>query len=532
MKRLLAEGAALGLLIGAYQARRHGLDLGDMSVSPGAVGAAASAPGAVSTTSTAPIEWMWLAWLWMPLLGAVAGAVVYPLVSVEAWRGRIRSDRGAQALAQASAVDRWFLVPMITGVGALFFEAFRFWGYLALYAGGATIKMLAVFPLLGLLRRGETWRGLLVSGWLCLILFLGLEVSVRVYLNRTRQTLEMLASIPTRFDPGREVHLGEIIVRNDNPRLLFSGAPGAAGILKGAPVRLNSMGFRGPEWTRAKPPGVFRIAGIGDSFMFGWGVALEDCFLSQVERDLNATSGPLRYEALNFGLFGYNTVQELEVVTTHALAFDPDLILWQYFGNDRAAPYLLPKKKDYLRAGGCVTVDLIAKRLAALRLARENKSRGKQSLLDLGLRINPDDMIDSPEDLEDFPEEYKYLTGWDNFEQAMAALGDISKRRNIPVAMFAMAHAGRRVKHVERLQEIARRNGIHFHDVSGELNAAIAATGRPPMDFWVGDPDFHYNAEANRMVADILTRQLRAWGLVQKSGADMKDPPMAEPSHR
>src|SRR5688500_15303119 len=40
----------------------------------------------------------------------------------------------------------------------------------------------------------------------------------------------------------------------------------------GAWLEINSLGYRGPEWPLAKPPNTCRIALIGDSHAFGFGV--------------------------------------------------------------------------------------------------------------------------------------------------------------------------------------------------------------------------------------------------------------------
>src|SRR5206468_2370099 len=40
---------------------------------------------------------------------------------------------------------------------------------------------------------------------------------------------------------------------------------------KTVPVSINSLGMRGSEVSEIKPPGVFRVLGVGDSFTFGEG---------------------------------------------------------------------------------------------------------------------------------------------------------------------------------------------------------------------------------------------------------------------
>ena len=57
-----------------------------------------------------------------------------------------------------------------------------------------------------------------------------------------------------------------------------------AGTAFGAGLVTNSRGFRGPEWPVEKPAGTFRVALIGCSHAFGFGVEFE-----QTMGDLLAT---------------------------------------------------------------------------------------------------------------------------------------------------------------------------------------------------------------------------------------------------
>src|SRR5580658_4185439 len=74
-------------------------------------------------------------------------------------------------------------------------------------------------------------------------------------------------------------------------------------------VRINSDGFRGPDYIRHKPPGVVRVAVLGDSYVEAIQVAEERTFTAVIGREL-ANCPELkgkRVEALNFGVDGYGT---------------------------------------------------------------------------------------------------------------------------------------------------------------------------------------------------------------------------------
>ncbi|MGD0964987.1 MAG: SGNH/GDSL hydrolase family protein [Candidatus Acidiferrales bacterium] len=96
----------------------------------------------------------------------------------------------------------------------------------------------------------------------------------------------------------------------------------------GAPVVINNLGLRGRDTSIAKPPGVFRIIGVGDSITFGYGVRAEDTFLQVLERDLNASApAGMRYEVINAGVPATGLEYYTHFIEHQAPALQPDLIL-------------------------------------------------------------------------------------------------------------------------------------------------------------------------------------------------------------
>lgn len=107
------------------------------------------------------------------------------------------------------------------------------------------------------------------------------------------------------------------------------------------PVHINSDGFRDREFELAKPAGTQRIVCVGDSYTYGWGVALEDSFPKQLEKRL---SGQRRTEVLNLGLFGYNADQARLTLEKTGLKYKPDLVIYSFYWDD-----LLPVRPELLR---------------------------------------------------------------------------------------------------------------------------------------------------------------------------------------
>lgn len=94
-----------------------------------------------------------------------------------------------------------------------------------------------------------------------------------------------------------------------------------------AHIKLNSFGMNDVERSKAKPPGVFRIAVIGDSNVESLQVERKDNFCTLLEQRLSSESNK-KVEVLNFGVSSYNLGQMLLRLKTLALDFAPDMVLF------------------------------------------------------------------------------------------------------------------------------------------------------------------------------------------------------------
>jgi lysophospholipase L1-like esterase len=99
---------------------------------------------------------------------------------------------------------------------------------------------------------------------------------------------------------------------------------------------LNAHGLRGPEWTLARPPGTFRVAVVGDSFVAGVGLADEaDTLPAQLQRELSRRVPGARIEVLNLGIEGNNLGAHVDLADAAAKLAAPDaLVLCVTLNND------------------------------------------------------------------------------------------------------------------------------------------------------------------------------------------------------
>ena len=94
----------------------------------------------------------------------------------------------------------------------------------------------------------------------------------------------------------------------------------------GLTASFNSAGMRDREHGYEKPPGVFRVLVLGDSFMEALQVPFESSLPSLLERALHQQTGKT-IEVINAGTSGWGTDDELRYLTSYGLRWKPDLVL-------------------------------------------------------------------------------------------------------------------------------------------------------------------------------------------------------------
>jgi lysophospholipase L1-like esterase len=163
-----------------------------------------------------------------------------------------------------------------------------------------------------------------------LVLFLALELLTRL----------IDPSLPFQ---GEDDAVWSIHRRSPDPVLVYEPRPGARSNRprvwdeqQTVTYAINALGLRDREDLRAaKPAGARRVLFLGDSVTFGLEVNLEETLVKQVERLLLETAPQLEpVQCLNLGVSGYSPLQEVTLLESKGLDFDPDLVVLCYNLND------------------------------------------------------------------------------------------------------------------------------------------------------------------------------------------------------
>lgn len=253
--------------------------------------------------------------------------------------------------------------------------------------------------------------------------------------------------------------------------------------------RTNALGFRGPETTIQKPPGTFRVVGVGDSFMFGTGVRQEDTFLAELERRLNEGPGGRRFEVLNLGVFGYDSQEEVAMLEHRGLALDPDLVVLCFFLNDAGDG----RENDAFNPANAAERPFWRRHshLADYIATRFERKRGTEALVRFYHHAFDEGS-----------------GGWERARWAIHQARRMTAQRNVPLVVIVFPELWKLGDHhpfedlYRKVVAFARGEGLPA------LDLLPAFAGHDGPELWVHPANMHPDAEAHRIAGDALYRFL------------------------
>ena len=349
------------------------------------------------------------------------------------------------------------------------------------------------------------------------------------YLREDRRPLEVQlrgarAQAPSSM---QSLRLGEIVQPSRHAGIVYELKPNVRGRFMGQPLLINSQGLRDYEYTRHKEPGTFRIVGVGDSSLFGWGVPIEDSGLKVLERRLNEKSRAQKFEVINFAVPGYNTAMEAETFVQRCLEYAPDLVLLNFNTNDYDVPNFMRLPRDLATLRTSYLFDL------AYSIYEGVIAVEREDLLLFDFRHRTVAERDAARLDEDpaLPDEYRYMVGAKGVVRALEKLAGAARERAIPFVVFTVkAYPGVVSNYVrdewregqrELLERESQRLGFHFLNTYPDYMDYLKRY--PNANFAVSEVDGHPNALAHSIDAEAIFNYLVARQLLAVDKASYHD---------
>jgi hypothetical protein len=289
------------------------------------------------------------------------------------------------------------------------------------------------------------------------------------YLREDRRPLEVqLRSFRAQARSSmHDLDLGDIVQPSRHAGIVYELRPNVRGQFVGQPLLINSQGLHDYEYSRRKEAGTFRIIGVGDSSLFGWGVPFEDSGLKVLERRLNEKSRAQKFEVIDFAVPGYNTAMEAETFVKRCLEYAPDLVLLNFNTNDYDVPNFMRRPRDLATLRRSYLFDLAYSVYdGVMGLERQPPPfdfMNRTTALRQAEHLDEDPAL---------PNEYRYMVGAKGVVRALEQLAAAARERTIPFVVFTVkAYPGLDPKYErdewrdgqrELLERESRRLGFHF----------------------------------------------------------------------
>ena len=355
-----------------------------------------------------------------------------------------------------------------------------------------------------------------------LFVFAAMELALRVMYARDQQRggdlqrkLEQ-SSLKTLDETEGDYNMSGLVRASDHHDIVYALKPNLEGQFLKKTIKTNRHGFRDKDYEVAKPDKCYRIVGIGDSVMFGWGVDQHECYLDLLEEQLNKLSPPHgEFEVLNYAVPGYNTSMEVNTLELEALRFEPDMVIIQFVNNDYIAPMFMRKKIDYMTLKTSYAWQLMRQRVSAAVGKVDRNNRPENLVSERHAR----DWTEK--EREELRDEYNHLSGYSAFKRSMKRLATLSQEHDFKVIVITGTLRG---KQEEQLADACAKHGFHRVEIGPYTDRYLEAHGIPNEKkalrkaLWVAPNDHHPNAAGHTIYATAVMDALVELGVVGEAG--------------
>jgi lysophospholipase L1-like esterase len=163
-------------------------------------------------------------------------------------------------------------------------------------------------------------------------------VSILIFLGLSELTLHIFAVDPhprgIDFTVNRAPDYPEVFLKDRD--LFWRLRPNqtiTSEFFQGKSYRINRQGFRGNDFIIEKKS--LRVAVIGNSCGFGWGVNKQESFAGLLLQKLQTDLGMDDAEVYNFSVPGYSSLQGARNYSRYIRQYNPDIIIVTFGWNDQ-----------------------------------------------------------------------------------------------------------------------------------------------------------------------------------------------------
>jgi hypothetical protein len=299
-------------------------------------------------------------------------------------------------------------------------------------------------------------------------------ISLLIFIVMLEVTLQVYTRLFIYYDVEMSRYAAEVKEKSDNPKIGHVHRPNAEAYLMGVDVSINSDSLRDEEYAPERNE-KYRIAVLGDSLTFGWGVEKEDTFEVVLESMLSEKRPT---EMINFGHGNYNTEQQVNLFKEKGLKYNPDKVVVFYFINDAE---VTPVRSKWTFVSRLRSVTFLWSRMRGLLTRTGDGATFESFYSDLYADDQPGFIAVKESFLE-----LQGICEEQGLELQVVMLPELHDLTNYP---FKAEYA--------KVEGFLRENSIPVIDLTESF-----AGYEDPMRLWVAPDDAHPNALAHGMIAE------------------------------
>lgn len=279
--------------------------------------------------------------------------------------------------------------------------------------------------------------------------------------------------------------------------------PGTTHFAYQHPVHINNLGLRGDDVVD-KQPSEIRILALGDSMVFGQGIADDQSLPVHMQARLNEREGAPPFTVINGGLRGYSTNQELGLLEEFGSTIKPDVVVLFWYWNDLQENAIAELNHRYTQMGP-VAFDTKTKlegstltKWRAIQLLRRSAMvmwlHDSMRALN-GKAITPDQSQAGLVRLDGHLGKLQQFAKAQGFTPFLVVIPDPnSLKSDHPSTEYTLL-----------VQAMAQKHGIASYDLFNDaMNAYDGGIRLPTLPY-----DGHYNSDANQAMANGVVKFLR-----------------------
>lgn len=270
------------------------------------------------------------------------------------------------------------------------------------------------------------------------------------------------------------------------------------------PVHVNALGMRGGDVPLDRQDEL-RVLCLGDSLVYGQGVANDQTIPAHLERLLRQRMPGRKVRALNAGVRAYSTPQELGFLRELEPFVKPSVVVLFWFNND-FEELDLKRTYEHLKASGPITFDVAARMEGWHFASWELRELARKSALLMELHDAwaiwtakpwPASFVDAGiARLDDYLAQFVELQRASGSRFLMVSVPDAS----------ALAGPSPAEELTRRAFGVATKHAIETLDPLEAVRALYAWRGDLPVIPYDG----HYDGEANEAIAQKVAERLAA----------------------